>query len=301
MTTALRPDEQPARFRYSLVIATLHDDGELGDCLASCTALHHGPDFEVVVVDQNGDDRLDDLVRRFSGKLSITHLKVAFRCASQARNLGVAHARGAWVGFPDDDCQLLPDTLLEVERLSADPLVCVISGQTVDAAGAPNLLRWKKTPSEFSRWSMFGRVTEATLFVRRDAFLQAGGFDERFGPGTTFPAAEGVDLLNRLFAGMGQDKAYYSPQVRMQHPTKVPPWNRWVVARFHAYARGAGALVAKHPAPHMLVWGVRIIVGAAVQALIFRGWRGAAFAARLRGFFEGLHAGVRAFHGRSGR
>lgn len=290
-----RPDGPPAEFRYSLVIATLHDDGELEDCLSSLEALRDGPDFEVIVVDQNGDDRLLDLVSRFSDRLAIVHRQVPFRGASRARNQGAALARGEWIGFPDDDCRLLPDTLLEVERLSTDPRVRVVTGQTVDAAGAPNLLRWKSKPAEFTSWTMFGRVTEATLFVRRDAFFAAGGFDERFGPGALFPAAEGVDLMNRLLAAIGDGKACYSPLVRMQHPTKIPPWNRWVAARFHSYARGAGALVAKNPSPHMLYWGARIIVGSAVQALIFRGWRGAAFAARFRGFFNGLVEGLRVF------
>lgn len=297
----IRPDGQPAEFRYSLVIATLHDDGELEGCLNSLVKLDKGPSFEVIVVDQNGDDRLVDVIRRLSDRLVIVHRQVSFRGACRARNLGASMARGAWVGFPDDDCQLFPDTLLEVEHLSSDPRVRVVTGQTVDAAGAPNLLRWKRKPSEFSRWTMFGRLTEATLFVQRDAFLAVGGFDERFGPGAPFPAAEGVDVMTRLFAHIGDGRACYSPRVRMQHPTKTPPWNRWVVARFHAYARGAGALVAKNPAPHLLYWGARIIVGSAVQALIFRGWRGAAFGARFRGFFEGWYAGMRYFLWQSGR
>lgn len=290
-----RQDEQSAAFRYSLVIATLHDDGELEECLGSLATLHAGPRFEVIVVDQNGDDRLVEVVRQYAVSLTIVHLQVAFRGASRARNQGAALARGEWIGFPDDDCKLLPDTLLEVECLSADPRVRVVTGQTVDAAGAPNLLRWKRKPGEFTTWTMFGRVTEATLFVRRDAFFAAGGFDERFGPGAMFPAAEGIDLMNRLLAVIGDGRACYSPRVRMQHPAKVPPWNRWVAARFHSYARGAGALVAKNPSPHMLYWGARIIVGSAVQALVFRGWRGAAFAARFRGFFSGLLEGLRVF------
>jgi glycosyltransferase involved in cell wall biosynthesis len=285
-------------FRYSLVIATLHDDGDLEKCFKSMLTLAEGPTFEVIVIDQNGDDRLVDLVRRFADSLSIVHERVTFRAACRARNLGVRLAKGTWVGFPDDDCQLMPDTMKEVERLTIHPQARVVTGQTVDTSGAPNVLRWKQEPINFTRWTMFGCLTEATLFVRRDAFLKVGGFDERFGPGARFPAAEGIDLINRLFAdlGDGYGVACYSPRIRMIHPTKIPPWNRWAVSRFHAYACGDGGLIAKNLQLHMLYWGARTIVASSLQALSMRGWRSVAFAARLAGLFKGFFAGLLAFH-----
>jgi glycosyltransferase involved in cell wall biosynthesis len=285
-------------FKYSLVIATLHDDGELEKCLTSMLALADSPTFEVIVIDQNGDDRLVDLLRRFADCLSIVHERVTFRAACRARNLGVRLAKSTWVGFPDDDCQLMPDTLQEVDRLTSHFQASVITGQTVDTSGVPNVLRWKKESVNFTRWTMFGCLTEATLFVRRDAFLKVDGFDERFGPGARFPAAEGIDLVNRLFAdlGDGHEVACYSPRIRMIHPTKIPPWNRWAVSRFYSYAHGDGGLIAKNLQPHMLYWGARTIVAASLQVLSMRGWRSVAFAARLAGLFKGFFAGLLVFH-----
>lgn len=277
-----------ASFRYSLVIATLDDDGDLAHCLSRLADLEPGPAFEVIIIDQNGDNRLVDVVERFSRRLALVHERVAFRGASRARNLGAALASGEWLGFPDDDCCLLPGTLLEVERQAEDPLVRVITGRTIDEQGRANVLRWKDEPALFDRWTMFGCLTEATLFVRRDLFLAAGGFDERFGPGAPYPAAEGIDLMNRLFHRLGEGKACYSPRIRMEHPTKIPPWNRWAVHRFYTYAIGDGALIAKHPEPHILYWGMRTLVVAMIQTLTLRGWRSAAFAARMAGLMKGF-------------
>ena len=106
----------------SLVIATLRDDGDLEPCLASLVKQQDAPTFEVIVVDQNGDDRLVGVIARFAGRLDIRHEQVDFRSATRARNLGARLARGIWLGFPDDDCQLLADALGEVQRLSNDPL-----------------------------------------------------------------------------------------------------------------------------------------------------------------------------------
>ena len=283
-------------FQYSFVIATLHDNGDLEFCLASLVELKSGPRFEVVIIDQNEDDRLVEVVARFSDRLTITHKQVQFRSASRARNIGAQLARGLWVGFPDDDCQLFPEILIEVERLACDSKVYVISGQTVDVLGVPNILRWRQDQVDFNRWTMFGCLTEATLFVRRDAFMKIKGFDERFGPGAIFPAAEGIDLMNRLFAEFVDMKACYSPLVRMRHPTKIPPWNRWAVCRFYEYAIGDGALIAKKPQPHMIYWGARTIFSASTQILAFRGWRSVAFAGRLIGLIRGFILGVIVFH-----
>jgi glycosyltransferase involved in cell wall biosynthesis len=291
----------PIEIQYSLIIATLHDNGDLEYCLSSLVELKSGPRFEVIIIDQNQDDRLVEVVAHFSNRLTITHKQVLFRSASRARNLGAELARGLWVGFPDDDCQLFPEILIEVERIACDSQVYVISGQTVDILGAPNILRWRQHQVDFDCWTMFGCLTEATLFVRRDAFIQIKGFDERFGPGAPFPAAEGIDMMNRLFAEFGDMKACYSPLVRMRHPTKVPPWNRWAVGRFYEYAIGDGALIAKNLQPHILYWGVRMIFSASIQILAFRGWRSLAFAARLIGLFRGFFVGVFYFHIKTSR
>jgi hypothetical protein len=74
-----------------------------------------------------------------------------------------------------------------------------VAGQTIDEKGDPNVLRWKRRAMEFTHWTMFGCLTESTLFVEKRSFLAAGGFDERFGPGATNPVAEGaVGLPSQL-------------------------------------------------------------------------------------------------------
>lgn len=284
------------KFQYSFIIATLYDDGDLEYCLTSLAELKPGPSFEVIIVDQNQDDRLAQVVARFADRLTITHKQVLFRSASKARNLGAELARGLWVGFPDDDCQLFPEVLIEVERIASDSQVYVISGQTVDALGVPNVLRWKQDQLNFNCWTMFGCLTEATIFVRRDAFIKIKGFDERFGPGALFPAAEGIDMMNRLFTQFKDIRACYSPLVRMRHPTKIPPWNRWAVGRFYQYAMGDGALIAKNLQPHMFYWGMRTVFSAFIQIVSFRGWRSLAFAARLIGLIRGFFLGLFFFH-----
>lgn len=274
----------------SLVIATLDDDGDLRLCLESLARQAAPPTFEVIVIDQNAHDEVAALVARFASRLSIRHEKVAFRNASQARNFGVGLARGEWVGFPDDDCQLLPDALAAAAPLLKRKELQLVTGRTVDAKGRPSVLRWKPTAGPFGPSGMFGRLTCATLFVRRSSFLDAGGFDPRFGPGGPFPSAEEFDLATRLFERPEAGTAWYAPAIRMQHPDKVPPWTRWAARRMHDYAFGAGAWVAKHRQPRHFVWLARTLVASTVQSLSLPPWRSASYLMRLWGVLRGYLA-----------
>lgn len=282
----------PSPIRFSLVIATLQDNGDLKYCLESICKLKERAVTEVIVIDQNKENHLAAVITPFEGQLNIRHIRVDFCGVSRARNVGARLAQGDWLGFPDDDCVLFEDTLTEVDRLLSDPSLRVVAGQTVDESGSPNVLRWQPQALRFDRWTMFGCMTEATFFIERQSFLRVNGFCEDFGPGGRFPAAEGVDLMNRLFREDPDLGAMYSPTVRMQHPTKIPPWNRWAVRRFYDYARGDGGLIAKSPQPHVLWWGAKTMGAALLQLFCLRGWRSVAFAARLAGLTRGFISGV---------
>jgi glycosyltransferase involved in cell wall biosynthesis len=275
--------------RISLVVATLHDNGDLEHFLGSLAAQIDPPSFEVIIIDQNGDDRLCPLLKRFSSKLEIIQELVCFHSVNRARNLGVEKARGQWVTFPDDDCRYLPTLLKEVEQGILTPSVRVVTGQTVDSSCRPNVLRWEKQAQYFQRSNMFSCLSEATMFMERDLFIKAGGFDERFGLGGRYPAAEGIELMHRVFTVMGKgESAYFNPAVCMQHPTKIPPWTRQAVGRFYSYGCGDGALIAKHLTPHLFYWGFRTMGSAVLHVFSFRGWCSLAYAARVVGLCKGF-------------
>lgn len=267
----------------SLVVATLGTE-VLGELLDSLCTAEGGVPFEVIVVDQNGDDRLVPIVARFRERLAITHAQVDFKGASLARNHGAGLARGPWVGFPDDDCRLRPDTLAQMRR-ATETGAQVITGRTVDEAGAASVLRWGAAAERFSRWTMFRCVTECTLFVERELFASVGGFDPAFGPGGPYPAAEGIDLVNRLLGRASH--GYFSPAIEFVHASKVPPWTQWAVERFGHYAIGDGALIAKSRSWPMFYWGARTVLAALANLTAADRLRRAAYAARLRGLFAG--------------
>ena len=89
--------------RFSLVVATLNRVDDVRVLLQSL-AEQTFTDFEVLLVDQNDDDRLRPVVEKFAPRLNLTRLHSTVRNSSHARNVGLPLCRGEIIAFPDDDC-----------------------------------------------------------------------------------------------------------------------------------------------------------------------------------------------------
>lgn len=228
----------------SLVVATLGRVEEIGALFDSLTGQEGA--FEVILVDQNQDARLEALVAEWAPRLSLRHLRAPRPHANAARNLGLRHARGNLVAFPDDDCLLPPGTLARVRAaFDAAPALAALTGPAAAPEGGLGSGRWNDKAGPITLENVWTSVIEFNLWLRRDAALRLGGFDEGMGPGARFGSAEGNDLVCRaLAAGM---EARYDPALRVIHPDKrLTPE---AVARAQRYGLGLGFALRRHPVP----------------------------------------------------
>ncbi|AFV75540.1 putative glycosyltransferase [Thermus oshimai JL-2] len=252
--------------RFSLIVATRGRTFELLRFLDSLLKQTFSS-FEVVIVDQNEDERVASLLDAYRDRLVLTHLR-ASPGASRARNLGANHARGEILTFPDDDCWYPPDLLARV-----DTFFCSgsewhgLTGMAVDEEGRPSVGRWAKRAGPITRWNEWTRSAESVIFLRREVFVSLGGFDERLGPGagTPWASCEGDDLLLRaLERGF---RLYYTPEVRVYHPDplgKGRDRDPGLPLRALAYGRGMGYVLRKHgyPLPYAAYHLLRPLGGA---------------------------------------
>lgn len=231
----------------SLILATVGRTTELNrlfDSLAAQT-FH---DFDVVVVDQNADDRLQPVLQRAQCLgLMLRRLRYRPPNLALARNAGVAAATGRWLGFPDDDCWYEPDLLSRVMLRSCRtdrPQGVICHWVEQDAPQPPGLLSWERS----SRFRDFP-VSSITLFFERALVQRVGGFDGRLGVGQWFGAGEETDLLLRALR-TGATVAH-EPGARVHHRIEVTSIATTRVARRSALlrARGTGAMYAKHRLP----------------------------------------------------
>lgn len=275
--------EQPY---FSIIIPTKNRTDDLEALLASI-ATSSFRSFEVLVVDQNQDERLDDICLAYSQIIPLRQLKVDFKGASRARNYGARLAKGHVLNFPDDDCEYFENLLCNAHRLIHGKDLSCLTGSCVNREGRLSATKFHDGDLYLSVRSMWGRVIEATIFIRKSVFHEVGGFDERFGVGSDFGADEGPELFVRIFKIVPAPKVYYCSDIRFYHPDKLTIYDEEAQKRGFNYSRGSGALFRKWPKEvfgFSCIWILKSFLG----SLIYFGGKRRYYWFRVLGFIEGV-------------
>lgn len=228
---------------FSLVMSTLGRTAEiprLFDSLIDQTCQ----DFELIVVDQNDDDRLAPIIAAYQDRLPVRRIR-SDKGLSRGKNAGIHASVGRIIGFPDDDCTY-PPTLLErvADFLDQHPQYAALTGRPIDST-------WYSTePSEISPRNVWNHGVEYTYFLRRSLTEQVT-FDptQGVGAGTAFWGAEGPDLLlSAMRKGMA---LYYDPDIAAYHPGPVEADKQYEKRRLRTYHYnlGKGRLLGRYRFP----------------------------------------------------
>jgi glycosyltransferase involved in cell wall biosynthesis len=258
--------------RISLIIPSVNRTKEVIRLFDSLMGQTYR-DFEVILVDQNSDDRLVPICRLFSERLHICHLRSEAMGAAQARNHGFSHSTGDVLLWPDDD-SWLPPWLLQniVQCFDAHPHFSGLIGTLVDEQGRPHT-RWRLNQGRDAKiMDAFTLGAEPILFFRRQVVVALMGFDHSLGTGaqTRWGAGEGTDLCARALL-MGQ-RLYIEPSLQVHHelPFLHPEDNRQI-EKVRGYARGMGAVLRKNRLPILFVMAYLFTYARALIWSIFKG------------------------------
>lgn len=234
----------------SLILATVNRVAETRRLLDSLDRQDFSGRFEVIVIDQNPDDRLVEMLARFAERFPIRHLKQAEPLLARARNAGLAQASGALIGFPDDDCVYEPTTLTRMARFFDDhPAQAGVIGNVLGLDGDDTVMLLGAPPSAgaVDREQAWALGMTAAFFIRAAAVRQLR-FDEQMGPGTFWGCAEDVDYLLRAMDRGA--RVYYQPEIVVRHPAPIETYTALqLVRRYFSYSRGTGYLMAKRRFP----------------------------------------------------
>ncbi len=276
----------------SLVVATVGRTAEVARLLDSLLA-QTGGSFEVLIVDQNPDDRLAEIVIRASDSgLVVKHLRMSVPNLSLARNAGLSASRGEFIAFPDDDCWYEPSAVMHVlQAFNSDPTAQGIVACWHEQSFAAGRLPTRQPLSLVAgRQVRDGDARSISLFFRRSLFDRLGGFDQRFGVGQWFGAGEETDfVLRALSAGALIGREPFAVVHHHYDKTPIQDWRRgWLLARRRA--RGTGGLYAKHKL------GAYVVLRGWLAPLVLTLWRNPTLPAlaasagtclgRLEGFFR---------------
>lgn len=231
--------------KISLVVATLGRVAELYKLFESLADLDRS-DFEVILVDQNADERLEPLSKRdWPFQVNWIH-SPSIRGLSRARNIGWKVARGELIIFPDDDCWYPPWLLSRGEQLMSACRADILTGRAADERGNDINGRYAQVAHSISRSNVWVSGIEWMMLFRKTALLAVGGFNEDIGVGASTPwqACEGQDILLRaLDKGLTCrfDPAFFGHHMEFD---EIPPGV--MQAKGRAYGRGLGYVLRLH-------------------------------------------------------
>lgn len=154
--------------------------------------------WECVVVDDGSTDNSRETALNFGAK--VVRTDSAKSGPALARNLGVQSAKGEVLFFIDSDVLVKEDTLDRVAAVMADKKVAACIGSYDDRPTAENSLSQYRNLLHHYTHQTSSR--EAATFwsgcgaIRRDVFIEAGGFSALFAR----PSIEDIELGYRLRA-----------------------------------------------------------------------------------------------------
>lgn len=209
------PAARPSRVELSAIICT-HDRYDLlPEAIDSLLRQDTPPGvIEIIVVDNSTDQAAAaDFARHYAGTAGLTYLVEAQPGLSNARNVGVAAARGGIVAFIDDDARAAPNWAGEMIAAHA-----AYPGQA-GIVGGRVLPRWHSAPPRWLGPELYGYLSlldlgderrelkagetlvGCNLSFDRAALVAAGGFSTRLGrigSGATLLSNEELEAANRI-------------------------------------------------------------------------------------------------------
>lgn len=232
--------------KFTLILATLGRSDEVRRMLESLKRQSY-QDFEVVLIDQNSDNRVFKLYKEYCDSFQINYIRTQEKGLSHARNLAIQYGKlNDIVGFPDDDCWYSRDTLKQVNNFFLQSDSDIVSGQPVDSNGIPLVRSFLKNDTMVNLDSVWNAGISFTIFFKRQVIEKVGAFDEMLGvgSGTVYGSGEETDYLIRALKR--NFKMRYVSKLIISHPRKTAAGNKNDLSRALLYGGGMGYVLKKH-------------------------------------------------------
>ena len=222
----------------SLVCATKGRTEEVQRLLHSIATQDYR-DLEVIVVDQNPDDRLCPIILELNHSISIIHFRVEPKGVSAARNAGFVIASGDSVSFPDDDCWYPPGLLKEVQNwFESHPDYSILATGCYDEVGFSTGNRWFRDRCDITPSNSLRSTMCSTLFFKCSDKTRTILFDESMHQG------EDTDFaLRQLKTGV---KGRLDRRLHIYHPRRDCLSGTITADRARKYGMGMGVLTRRY-------------------------------------------------------
>jgi glycosyltransferase involved in cell wall biosynthesis len=194
--------------------------------------------FELIIVDQNRDNRVFDVYSRYKDIFPIKYLRSDKTGLSVNRNIGLSNSDGDILAFPDDDCEYEEDTLERVfDFFSKNTNFSFYTCNTKDKVKNGSIFNGPEFDSPVTLKNFMHTAISFTIFVRSSS-MRGFRFDEQLGVGADYGSGEESDLL--LFLLKNKNSGFYHTGDYIYHPFKPLDSEKALY-----YGKGYGALHKK--------------------------------------------------------
>jgi GT2 family glycosyltransferase len=228
----------------SVIISSRNRAASLARCLqyfdAAAMRQHKA---ELVLVDNGSADGTFDAMCSFrdQAEFPVTVVQERTPGISNARNGGLAVARGAIIAFTDDDCYVAADYIKTVAEVFSTRPIDYCGGRILlfdeldSSYGCGLNLRYLPIPPR--TFLDPGDIQGANMIFRRAVIDRVGWFDTRLGAGTQF-RCEDIDYCTRA-SWAGFSGAHVPELVVYHHHGRKPGRDIKDLERANQYAEGA--------------------------------------------------------------
>ncbi|MCU1286858.1 MAG: glycosyl transferase family 2 [Acidobacteriales bacterium] len=225
MSSAVSPQEN---LSCAVVICTRNRSVQLEKCLAAVSEQTLKP-AEIIVVDNAPDD---NSTRETASRWGVQYVVEPQLGLSRARNRGASESRSDIVAYIDDDALPQRDWLAQFVTVFQQPEILAAGGRTVPPQESAEVVQLcsmiqgpgtaleplivdKAHPQWFEITAFGGLGGGGNMALRRSAFSQWGGFDERLG----FPGAAGEEQFAVFSLVDKGHRVAYVPEAVVTHPS----------------------------------------------------------------------------------
>jgi glycosyltransferase involved in cell wall biosynthesis len=223
---------------FSVVVCTYNREVFLKKCITNLLDQDYDSrQFEILVVDNGSTDLTQKMIENDFGAINnLTYFKEKTIGLSFARNKGYKEAKGRYIVYTDDDCEIPSSWLSNAAALLSKKNYFLLGGPVYPFYISSKPAWYKNSYSDLT----FGdsdRVLNndeylfgGNLFIKSELLQQFNGFDTNLGmSGNIIGYSEETDLQIRIRKNIMDIEIFYSPTVYVKHVVRPEKLKfRWI-------------------------------------------------------------------------
>lgn len=171
----------------SIIIVNFNGKNFLKNCLESLNQTNY-KNYEIIIIDNNSIDESVEFVKSFDSKIQILELNKNFGFVIP-NNMGAKIAKGKYLVFLNNDTTVTPNWLEELvfalendSEISVGQSLLISPNGDIDSSGdfIDEIGRAYSSKNYPTKIQNIFSARAACMIIRRDLFLDMGGFDENY-------------------------------------------------------------------------------------------------------------------------